>query len=73
MTNKLTTKAFWITEAANHVFNRHGNDHGINVFIKRYIPKTEKGTCIEIGSFPGPYLTTFGDLGYILNGIDSTH
>jgi SAM-dependent methyltransferase len=28
------------------------------------------GSCLEIGCYPGRYLTVFGDLGYTLNGID---
>ena len=40
-------------------------------WIQSFIPKSN-GTCIEIGCFPGGNLTTFGDLGYKLHGIDLT-
>ena len=69
ITNKLTTKDFWVQNNTEVKFNRH-SDHGIDNLIKRYIPPTSSGSCLEIGSYPGPFLSTFGDLGYILNGID---
>lgn len=69
MPNKLTTKEFWINPNEETQFSRH-TDHGIDVLIKKYIPTTKNGDCLEIGSYPGPFLSTFGDLGYTLNGID---
>ena len=69
MDNKLTTKDFWVSPADVYRFSRH-ESHGIDTFIKKYIPQNKKGSCIEIGSYPGPHLTTFGDLGYRLSGID---
>lgn len=71
MTNdKLTTKEYWEANRESLVFKRQEKGHGIDVFIKKYIPENRQGSAIEIGSFPGPHLTTFGDLGYELNGID---
>lgn len=67
--NKLTTKEFWVHNENGVNFVRHTN-HGIDALIKKYIPATTEGCCIEIGSYPGPFLSTFGDLGYTLNGID---
>lgn len=69
MDNRLTSKEFWVTAGQTHKFSRHIL-HGIDFFIKRYIPRNENGNCIEIGSYPGPHLATFGDMGYKLNGID---
>jgi hypothetical protein len=70
MDNKLTTKEFWVhSNPLEYRFSRH-ESHGIDAFIKKYIPQNKNGNCIEIGSYPGPHLATFGDLGYILNGID---
>jgi 2-polyprenyl-3-methyl-5-hydroxy-6-metoxy-1,4-benzoquinol methylase len=71
MTNvKLTTQEYWQSNRESVVFKRQGVGHGIDEFIKQYIPITTNGSVIEIGSFPGPHLATFGDLGYELNGID---
>lgn len=69
MNNKLTTKDFWIKSASDIKFSEF-KDHGIITFIKKYIPKTITGNCIEIGSYPGPFLAAIGNLGYTLNGID---
>jgi len=66
---RLTTKEFWTQENPNFEFQRH-NGHAIYDLIKKYIPANEHGSCLEIGSFPGPFLSFFGDLGYTLNGID---
>lgn len=67
--NNLTTKEYWVADPGYYKFSRHEN-HEIDQFIKKYIPPNDQGSCIEIGSFPGPHLTTFGDLGYTLNGLD---
>ncbi|MEO6456048.1 MAG: methyltransferase domain-containing protein [Ginsengibacter sp.] len=67
MNNKLTTKEFWVH--GQYKFSRHVS-HGIDIFIQQYIPQSKNGSCIEIGSYPGSHLPTFGDMGYKLNGID---
>lgn len=67
---KLTTREYWQSNRDSITFKRHEPGHGIDVFIKKFTPATTTGSVIEIGSFPGPHLTTFGDLGYELNGID---
>jgi 2-polyprenyl-3-methyl-5-hydroxy-6-metoxy-1,4-benzoquinol methylase len=66
---RLTTKEFWMQENPNFEFQRH-DGHAIYDLIKKYIPVNEHGSCLEIGSFPGPFLSFFGDLGYTLNGVD---
>lgn len=66
---RLTTKEFWTYENPGFKFERHSG-HAIYNLIRKYIPPNKNGSCIEIGSFPGPFLTVFGDLGYTLNGID---
>jgi 2-polyprenyl-3-methyl-5-hydroxy-6-metoxy-1,4-benzoquinol methylase len=67
---KLTTQEYWQSNRASVTFKRQEAGHGIDVFIQKYTPVTTNGSAIEIGSFPGPHLATFGDLGYELNGID---
>jgi L-malate glycosyltransferase len=46
----------------------------IRKWIEAHIPKAHEGekTCIEIGCYPGRYLSVFGELGYSLSGIDLT-
>jgi SAM-dependent methyltransferase len=43
--------------------------------IRAWIEKTfkaGKGSCLEMGCFPGRYLALFGELGYEVHGIDLT-
>ena len=68
--NFLTDKEFWIKNTEEYGFHKHGDNHGISRLIKKNIPENVNGHCLEIGSFPGPFLTVFGDLGYTLNGLD---
>ncbi|MBB1284679.1 class I SAM-dependent methyltransferase [Flavisolibacter sp. BT320] len=67
--NRLTTREFWTTPNPGFAFERH-RDHAIERLIKKFIPATNNGECIEIGSYPGPFLAAFGDLGYTLHGVD---
>ncbi len=67
--DRLTTKEFWTYENPRFKFERH-SDHAIYDLIQKHIPQNNEGGCLEIGSFPGPFLAAFGDLGYTLNGID---
>ncbi len=68
--NKLTTQVFWQNNYNDTQFKRHPKGHNIDLFICKYIPENKFGNVIEIGSYPGYHLATFGDLGYELNGID---
>ncbi len=69
-TNRLSTQEFWVSDRGyNFNFQRH-TGHAYDKLILKYIPDTKNGTCLEIGSYPGPHLTTFGDLHYTLNGVD---
>ncbi|MBD0257736.1 MAG: class I SAM-dependent methyltransferase [Cytophagales bacterium] len=36
------------------------------------VPAAERRTCLEIGCFPGRYLSIFGELGYEVHGLDRT-
>lgn len=67
---KLTTQEYWQSNSESVIFKKQDAGHGIDVFIQKYIPSTKVGAAIEIGSFPGPHLATFGDMGYELNGVD---
>ncbi len=52
-------------------FQVAAEDDLLRRWIERHIPKGD-GSCLEIGCFPGTYLSVLGDLGYELNGIDLT-
>jgi 2-polyprenyl-3-methyl-5-hydroxy-6-metoxy-1,4-benzoquinol methylase len=44
----------------------------IRKLIEKHIPSQNiyEQSCLEIGAYPGRYLAIFGNMGYILNGID---
>lgn len=69
ISDRLTSKEHWTSENPFEHFERH-KGHAIEDLIKKYIPANPAGNCIEIGSFPGPFLAVMGDLKYTLNGID---
>ena len=69
----LATQSYWDESYNSYLLNKKvPNDDVIKKWILNHIPKTSAGNCIEIGCFPGRYLTVLGDLGYELNGIDLT-
>lgn len=71
LNEKLTTYEYWENSRSNVVYKRHDKGHEIDKFLLKYIPPAvTNASMIEIGSFPGPHLATFGDLGYQLNGVD---
>lgn len=71
MEGRLTDKNFWVSDTGGeHVFTKHDQNHSIIQLIRDFIPCNNTGKCLEVGSFPGPFLAAFGDLGYTLNGID---
>lgn len=67
---KLTTNEYWANSYSNFKFNKLANDHGVYKYIEKYIPRSIDKSFIEIGSFPGTFTAKFGELGYVLNGID---
>lgn len=46
-----------------------GDDDATRQLLLKYIPKG-KGSCFEIGCFPGYWLSVLGELGYTLSGLD---
>ncbi|MCL2280455.1 class I SAM-dependent methyltransferase [Candidatus Saccharibacteria bacterium] len=46
------------------------SDHPVHLWIREKILTVEDGRCMEIGCYPGQFLTILGDMGYILNGVD---
>jgi hypothetical protein len=70
VTNK-ASQEFW-----NQVYDVEpqiaGRSDIIRAWIEAYVPNVAGAnkTCIEIGCYPGRYLSVFGELGYELFGID---
>ena len=62
----------WDESYQNTGFAPPAKDDFLRLSILKYISPTETGKAIEIGCYPGGYLSVLGDLGYELNGIDLT-
>jgi L-malate glycosyltransferase len=74
VTNKqnLVEQKHWDKIYQNLNFYKPASNDVFRTWINSYIPSTKNKDCIEIGCYPGRFLTIFGDLGYKLNGIDLT-
>lgn len=70
--NNLAEQSFWNDFYASIKFNTASTDDVIRKWIENNVIVKPEATCIEIGCFPGRYLTVFGDMGYRLSGIDLT-
>lgn len=69
MKTKLTDQNYWI-EAQGKVDLSLPNDNIIKRWIESKVDLSKIETCIEIGCFPGRFLTIFGDHGAEVNGLD---
>ncbi len=69
MNENLASISFWEYKNEEIEFVKVNDDNPVKRWINEQI-KFGNGSCLEIGCFPGRYLTIFGDLGYQLNGID---
>jgi L-malate glycosyltransferase len=61
--------SYWENYFKNIAFSKIEKDNLIRIWIEKYLPEG-KGDAIEIGAFPGSFLTIFGNMGYCLHGID---
>ncbi|MBP6285461.1 MAG: methyltransferase domain-containing protein [Ferruginibacter sp.] len=65
-------QSFWDDTNASFDFERPSAKDYTRLLINKHIPVTAGNSVIEIGCYPGRYLSIFGDLGYTLHGIDLT-
>jgi 2-polyprenyl-3-methyl-5-hydroxy-6-metoxy-1,4-benzoquinol methylase len=65
----LTTLDYW-TNAFKDQKIELTNDDVIKQWVLKYLRFSDRESCIEIGCYPGRYLTILGDYGVELNGID---
>lgn len=65
-------QTYWNKTNASFTFEKPSPTDYTRLLINKYIPKTDNDSAIEIGCYPGRYLSIFGDLGYTLHGIDLT-
>jgi 2-polyprenyl-3-methyl-5-hydroxy-6-metoxy-1,4-benzoquinol methylase len=67
--NRLAEKEYWEKSYSTLKLSKISGNDPIAQWIEKYMPG-EKGTCFEIGCYPGRYLPLFGDHGFELNGLD---
>lgn len=75
MKNELVEQAYWDTGYARCVLDLAPTTDTVRRWIERHLPPARPGeiqTALEVGCFPGRYLAVFGNLGYLVNGIDRT-
>lgn len=69
MKTNLTEQNYWV-KAQGTVNLKLASDNFIKLWIENNLDLSKINTCIEIGCFPGRFLTIFGDHGLELNGLD---
>lgn len=69
MITKLTEQNYWVNAQGNVNLNLPDNNP-IKFWIENNFNFSEINNCIEIGCFPGRYLTIFGNQGIEVNGLD---
>ena len=47
-------------------------DYPLHLWLQDHLEHVRRGTCLELGCFPGRFLAIFGELGFEVNGIDLT-
>jgi SAM-dependent methyltransferase len=67
---KLTTEQDWIKSYTGIALSRQDDSHSIVQFLKKHANGGKGLSCLELGSYPGPFLAALGDMGYTLNGVD---
>jgi 2-polyprenyl-3-methyl-5-hydroxy-6-metoxy-1,4-benzoquinol methylase len=69
--NSIVEQKHWDMGYENQILGVASENDPIREFIIHHIPHGG-GNCIEIGAYPCRYLGIFGELGYELNGVDTT-
>jgi SAM-dependent methyltransferase len=65
----LAGEEYWNEAFKKFDFQVAEKEHVVRQWFETIIPPG-KGTCMEIGCFPGQFLACFGELGYQLYGLD---
>ena len=66
----ITKEEYWDKHWEKTIFEIAPKNHPLRQWIEKEIPSTTTASCIEIGCYPGKFLSIFGEKGYELNGID---
>ncbi|WP_088322778.1 methyltransferase domain-containing protein [Polaribacter tangerinus] len=73
MNKNFAEKTYWETIYKGYKFKLLPTSNTIHKWVHQFFTKLPEGDikdCFELGVFPGTYLSTFGYLGYRLNGVD---
>lgn len=63
----------WDNGYCNFVIEKASDSDPITKLLKKHIPRAKHDQqAFELGCFPGRFLCVLGDLGYTLNGVDTT-
>lgn len=68
----MVDQAFWDQSYQHKKLCKPAQDDFLSMALLKFIPHSNGGKAIEIGCYPGGFLTVLGDLGYELHGIDRT-
>lgn len=69
----IVPQEYWDNSYQDLTITKAPDNDPISQLIKKYIPAASPGEqAFEIGCYPGRFLTIFGELGYVLNGVDTT-
>lgn len=69
----LASQSYWDEAYAGYsLAAKVPDDDIVKNWLIEHIRPVKDASCMEIGCFPGRYLTVMGDLGYTLNGLDLT-
>jgi L-malate glycosyltransferase len=71
MDKTIIDQSYWDASYQRIKLVRAEKDDPVRQWVETFLPRST-GSCIEIGCFPGRYLSIFGELGYTLSGIDLT-
>ncbi len=65
-------QSYWDNAYSHLAFAAVPADDTLRLWLLNNVVQVHDKSCIEIGCFPGRYITVLGELGYTLNGVDLT-
>lgn len=63
---------YWDESYEKYSYSKTPANDPIRLLLLKYLNPDKKTSVLELGCFPGRYLQVFGELGYAINGIDTT-
>jgi L-malate glycosyltransferase len=70
--HNLADQDYWNTSYSDYALSENETEDEISGWLNAHVPPGNGTDCLEIGCFPGRYLTFFGKRGYVLHGVDLT-